>query len=418
MRMTPLVCAAVLAALIVPVTASAAADDRDGFGVTPVRLDFTNPGLIRGGGSEGSLRIQNWFSEATEVTVTPQGPMADWITFDPAPPFIVPADSSRPLLVKVAVPENVENGDYSGLLKIRATGTEQPDGSGAAISVEVVPAIKIKVGGEQILRFAAEKVGIQDVNDGSAVALNADVMNRGNVASAPSFHILVKDAAGTTVVDKPVTGDAVAPGSRASQSIPLESALNPGLYTATATLMNAMDGTASFEKLEFRILPQGMIAGSDESQVSGEFVGATVEPRNANVGEIAAVVAQFRNTGPVEIRDAKLTAEIFRDGRRVAVVTSDALRIPAGGMVDLEAFYTPTASGDHVANAYVTYDGFRTPVEEYAFSVAGDGSVDGARNANTNANGGGQDGGSNTPGPALALVVVGIGAVALMRRRK
>ncbi len=399
---------------LAPATA-ASGDDREGFGVTPVRLNFVDPPLIRGGSSEGNFRIQNWFSEPTEVMIRPEGDLAKWVTLEPPAPFIVAADSSRPVKVIMNVPESAANGDYSGFLRITATGTGEPNGSGAAISVEVMPALKVKVSGDQVLRFAAEKLGIKDVKDGSVVTFSADVMNRGNVRAPAAFDILVRDANGKEVANEHVESEPLAPGTRVSEVLATQAILGPGVYTAHVSLANVLDGM-TFVPIEFRVLPRGVATGTDAALVEGELRALAAEPQLARVGEVVSVIAQFKNTGPVEIAGAKLTTEIYREGRRVAVIAGDALRVPAGSTVDLDGFYTPTESGAHTMKSYVTFDGMRTPVSEHTFDVAGDDASGYADDASSAKGASGQD--SKTPGPGAFFVLAGVAFAAFVTARR
>ncbi len=354
--------------LTVPAVAAAASAESSGsFGVSPVRLTFTEPSLLRGASAEGTLTIQNGFHEPTDVTLTPKGELANWVSVDETA-FKMNGDTSRALKVRVTVPQDAANGLYEGLLHIRAVGTGSPSGSGASIHVEVLPAIQIRVGGEQVIAFAAEHVHIDDRAPSAPIILTADTLNRGNVRAAPAFDVVIRDKAGATVLQERVEGARVEPSGSATQPFALSRGLPKGTYTATATLESAQ-GEATFSMLTFDVF-DGAGAAVPLAPPSGVLVSLVAE-KDIQVNAPAAFTARFDNDGSAVVTSAQLTVELSKDGRRVDIIKSDALRAEPGQSINLEAFFRPAETGAYTYKGYVTYDGMRTAIAEGAFQLGG-----------------------------------------------
>ncbi len=366
------------------VAAAASAESAGSFGVSPVRLTFTEPSLLRGASAEGTLTIQNGFHEPTDVTLKPEGELAKWVSVD-EPAFTMNGDTSRSLKVRVNVPADAANGLYEGLLHIRAVGTGSPSGSGASINVEVLPAIQIRVGGEQVIAFAAERVHIEDRAPGAAIILTADTLNRGNVRAAPAFDVVIQDKNGAVVLKERVEGTRIEPSGTATQPFVLSSGLPVGAYTATATL-EAAQSQAMFTALTFDVF-EGAGAAAPIAPPSGVLVSLMAE-KDIQVGSPAAFIARFLNDGGVAVTSAQMTVEISKDGRRVDIIKSDALRAEPGQSIDLEAFFRPTNTGAYTYKGHVTYDGVRTAIAEGAFKLGG---------TTTTASGGSNAQGANVP---------------------
>ncbi|MGQ0536860.1 MAG: COG1470 family protein [Methanobacteriota archaeon] len=395
--------ASLVLSLFVPFATSQATDGPpESFGVTPVTVSLTDPPLVRGGAFRATLRIQNGFHSPTAVDVTPEGTVAPWLSFEPAGTFEIPADGTRTLTVNVAVPADAPNGEHRGTIRIRATGTGEPAGSGAALNVEVAPAVRILVAGEQVLRFAAANLKIADAASGAPIAVAGDFANRGNVRAAPTLALVVKDADGAEVLREDLQGTPVLPGARETQTLRASRGLPAGLYEATATLANAATGSEPFP-LSFRVLAEGASTEGATARVQGSLKKLFADPAGV-VGEVVALSGEFANTGPVEIRDAKFTVGVFLAGRRVAVESSEPLRVPAGETVTLDAFFSPEKPGEHTFKGYVSFEGFRTPMKEGRFTVTG------AERSG--------DSGSGTPLPPVALLLAAVGLAGLLLGRR
>ncbi|MFA5861019.1 MAG: hypothetical protein WDA16_04930 [Candidatus Thermoplasmatota archaeon] len=343
--------------------AAHAAGTAEGFGVTPVELSFTTPDLTRGGSSEGTLRVQNNFHAPTTVKVTTSGDIAQWLKVDVAE-FVMPADSARQITVRVAVPASAANGDYAGSLRIRATGTGAPDGSGASTNLELLPAIKVSVGGDQVIRFSVEKVRVPDVLPRTPVTLRIDLLNRGNVRAVPGIDLTILDEDGNVALHENLVGEAIEPGAQATEVLKTTGTLPDGSYTAKGVLDHPVSDAALLP-VTFEVSPN--VGAPPPPQ--GSMTSLTHEMVIPTV-QLATFTAHFENTGASDIQGAKLTVEILRDGTRIAVAQSDPLRVSSGRDVDLDAFYTPNQPGLFTARGYVTYDGIRTLAEESPLTVS------------------------------------------------
>lgn len=412
--MRGLVVALLLAAALAPPTPAAAAAS-GGFGVTPAQLDFTDPPLMRGSVAEGTLRVQNRDSSPTLVTVAPGGALAAWLSVDAPSEFTLDAGATRTLRVEVAVPATAPNGDHSGYLRLRARGTGEPSGSGATTQVELLPTVRVRITGDQVVAFALEQATIEDPAPDAPLLVRADIVNRGNVREAPRLDLVLRTREGAEVFRESLTAAPIPPAQKERVEVATTRGLASGLYTAVLSLSAEQGGGKPISiDLEAR---RGGASANPALTPAGDLVEVVTPPR-ATPGTLASFVARFANDGTAPIASAKLTVEVFRGDERIAVVTSDPLRAPVGETLDLEAFWEPGSPGEHTLKAYVTYDGIRTPVRQATFLVAGpEGGSDATTTDAPDAEPPPAD--APVPGPSLALVLVAVlGALAWSRRRR
>lgn len=395
--------------LVAPLFAAAAqasTTPTDSFSVTPVELTFVDPALLRGGGSQGSLRVQNGFQEATNVEVTVLGDLAPWVVVEPSS-FIMPADSARRIVVQISVPNEAANGNYSSLLRIRAVGVNSPSGSGAAMNVEVLPKLTVRVGGEQVISFATDSLQVADAAPQQPLEIAVHVINTGNVNAVPTFEVTIEDEDGNEVIRETLVGQALAPGSDEDANLATATGLPEGSYTARVKL-GGMNAPAlppwTFDVYE---------AAANTAVPTGELVSLT-QPPSVTEGSLATFTARFKNTGETAIRSTKLTIEILRNGVPFAIAQSDSLRTASNQEIVLDAHYQAREAGNYVARGYVTFDGVKSPVEEHPFVVEKVGATNG-----NDASGTAEDSDSkrvSTSG-VFALVAIGV-IVALASRRR
>lgn len=365
-----------------------------GFGVTPVKIEFNDPALLRGQSYEGQFRLNNQFAETLTVTTATQGTIADWLTLAPANPFTVAPGTTKVLKVTLAVPSDAGNGDYAGSVRIQAKSSGSPSGSGASVNMELVPAVVAKVGGVETLRFSLESARVLDSEAGKSVSFVVDVINTGNVRAAPSFDIQVMDAEGDTVLVEQIAGNEVPASGHASLGLKTVGGLSVGEYEASIAL-NSDGDTTPHRGLLFKVVPAGTLALSEGKQGSLASLTAdkTVKPNG-----VAKIAATFANTGAKDILNAKLNAEISLDGERVAVLASEPVVIPAGTESELEMFWTAGQAGVYSVKAWATFDGLKSASKDATITVseAASGATDGS-GANVGS-GTGATGGSGSTG--------------------
>lgn len=400
--MSPLGLAALAALLGLVLPAVAVEAQGGGFGVTPVEMRLVDPPLLRGQEYQGTFRLQNRLSEPLQVTATPQGALAPWLTLEPAGAFAVPAGATKELAVKVQVPADAANGDYAGAVRIVAAGDgDGPSGSGASVSMELVPAILARVGGTETVRFALEDARVGPAEAGKPLAVVAGVVNSGNVRSAPSFVLEVRDAEGAEALSETLRGQPMAPGTAMAQALRTTKALPEGAYEATLSLVGSGQAVRG---LTFDVAP----AGTTPEDAAKEGVLEALRAEAGKAGRPLKISATFQNVGDAAVQAARVTVEVFRGGERVAVARSDPAVVPAGASRELAVFWTPAKAGAYTLQGWVDYDGLRAGPLGAAMRVAQAGEAGDAD----------AEGDFRVPGPAAPFVVALLAAAALAWRRR
>lgn len=401
--------------LVAPLFLTAAqAAASESFGVSPVQLTFVDPPLTRGGGSQGTLRVQNGFAQDTSVDITTLGDLATWVRVEPSN-FVMAPNSARLITVHVAVPNEAANGDYSSLLRIRATDVSSTTGTGAGVNVEVLPKIVVKVGGEQVVAFTADSMQVYDSTPQTPLSVAIHAINTGNVNAVPSFELTVENEDGKEVLRETLVASEIRPGSDEEFALETKSGLPPGSYTARLTLAG-MTGPV-LPPWTFEVLDEA----SSGPEPTGEFV-SFARRSVVDAGTLTTFTAHFKNTGLASIRSTKLTVEILRDGVPVDIVRSETLRTMVGSETVLDAYYKANEPGNYVVRGYVTYDGVKSATKDDSFVVmaagpAAQGAASGATQANTNA-GDAPATANDVPATGLLVSLLALFGLALVARRK
>lgn len=431
----------VAAATLAGLAPAASAAGSGGFGVTPVELKFVDPPALRGSHLEGVFKVQNRQGTDVEVSATPEGASAPWIRLVPATSFVVPSGESRDVRVVIDVPADAPNGDYTAYLRIRGAPTGNLQGSGSSLAVELVPAVRLRVGGEQTVSFAMDRLEVQGAEAGAPLVMAATLVNQGNVKASPALAVQVADADGNPVLTETLAGDALEPRAGGPMTFATQGLLpTAGAYTVTAVLQS---GERAFgeKQLSFEASPRG---ATGDAMPRGKYTALGLDAA-AEKGSPAKVTAGFKNLGTGGITSAKLVAEVYLGEKRVAVLQSDPLAIAPGEEQTLEAYWTPKDAGAYRIVSYVTYDGVKSPTKSDTLQVASGEAAPAPEESEqqasatptqektastpppTTASGAKDTTGSDavpaepaakTPAPAGALLLAGLGAAALALRAR
>jgi len=362
-----LVLTAFAAAAAAGPTTSATASEAGAFGVTPVELKFQTPGLLRGSQVEGIFHVQNRQAQDLLVTAAPDGAAASWITVDPSGAFLVPAGDARDVKVKVTVPADAANGDYVSYLRIRAAPPGSFEGSGSSVAMELVPAVRLRVGGEQQFSLSFDSLDVKEAEAGRPLALLARLVNTGNVRAEPLLELTVRDDDGNLVMSETMALGALAPREGLEAPLLTKNTIpRAGSYDVTATL-KAAGGSFGDRAKSF----EAVAAGASKARFKSGLLAGLEADEEAEAGSPVKVAALFKNNGAERIDSAVMKGEVFLNGKRVALLASDPLMVAQGTEEALEAFWTPKSGGVYRIEASVTYDGMKTALKSIMVTVAG-----------------------------------------------
>ncbi|MCB0997397.1 MAG: hypothetical protein KDB21_20030 [Acidimicrobiales bacterium] len=396
-RLRRLVAAVVQILVVIPLGAVAAR--AESVGVYPAVLEFGAVG--RDGFGIQVLVIENGADRPQTFTLGADGDAGTWLSFHtdrqgalagsaPITSVDVPAGSQVEVFARLAVPDEIANGDYAGTVAVR-----QADAGTSGVTLAAQVAVAVAVDGDQ--RLAGELVGVEvdETEEGLPLGVRLRIANSGNVVLVP--EVLLRVTADGQVLDSVLLADqAVAVGEEAliAEVVQLEGVI-AGDYTLEVSATYAGTDLGSLE-VPLQIASRGTYTRD------GALTELTLrgEPR---LGALVEVVGTFENTGAISTL-AVLEADVYRGDVLVGNLTSPPLRVGPGEQRELSVFVPVKDRGEHRIEAHVSFDGESTPTDEIDFGTGGGGS-------------------NNTPlvvaaGAGVGLAALGGGLAARTSRRR
>ena len=115
------------------------------------------------------------------------------------------------------------------------------------------------------------------------------------------------------------------------------------------------------------VVGSGVPAEEETITAEGDLIAmSTVD--EPSIGQVIEILATFDNTGAIDT-NAKFVGELYIDGNKADVVTSDELFTPAGETSDLAAYVSLETPGEYVILGHVLYEGKKTDTKELSFSI-------------------------------------------------
>src|SRR3989344_6445285 len=156
-----------------------------GFGVSPPSIKETR--LVPGSRVTRTIYLIQGNPEkevAMDVAVESKD-IKDWLSFEPAGSFTIPAGVQQfPLKVTVVVPEDAELGIYKAF--IRPSTNPENAKSGVAISLGGRIDVELTVGNDVFESFTITNINIEHIRAGEKPKVEIEVENTGNVPTGPS----------------------------------------------------------------------------------------------------------------------------------------------------------------------------------------------------------------------------------------
>jgi uncharacterized membrane protein len=132
----------VLALLALMCVCSSTASASIGIGVAPA--NFTIADALKGGTYEQMIKIFNTGDEAGTFTLSAEGDAAAWISYYnesapdiPLTELAIPGKGNAPVLVKIAIPKEIANADYTAT--IYAQSVPKMEETGGAVARSRIP---------------------------------------------------------------------------------------------------------------------------------------------------------------------------------------------------------------------------------------------------------------------------------------
>ncbi len=321
-----------------------------------------------------------------------------------------PDGSGVPLVIRIDIPSDIENGTYQGTLAARIAPPEEgAEGGGATVGLGLLIPFTIEVGGDQVIAASLLDLSIRSTEIGVPARAVALIENTGNTQITPELTLEVLQ--GDSTVTKITTANATSyPGEQGTFEVVWDTTnAQPGEYTARISIdFGGIDlGT---ETLEFSVHPAGALTRS--------VAFTSLKPAGeARAGGLAGFTAVVTNPGQVDV-SATIVGDLTKNGSVVGTYESPPFLVKAGEDISIPVNVEVPDEGDFEFTAHVVYGNGETtdslsvsfstvdPLDTLA-SVTGEGSDDAGGVPTT----------ALIAGGVLLLVLIGAGVWAMTRKR-
>jgi hypothetical protein len=342
----------------------------EGIGVFPASLSFDE--ALRGGEYFGTVGVINGGSEDRVYELEASGDVAPWITLvrsDDRTTTVnevsVPGLGRSSVILKAIVPDSAPNGTYTGFVRVltRPSSTDSFEQSGSGITLGAEVSVTLDVTGTQRVAGEFVDVAAADAETGFPVRITTTILNSGNVVLKPTIVVDIQSADGTPPEQLSFDDAQIAPGAREQLVREWDTTgLRPGARTARVHVVaGGLDlGT---KELAINVLPAGTFTRSAELE-------SIVLANSPQPGELAKLVAQFKNTGQIESR-GKFVGELYMGDRLIDTLGSDEELVMPGGVTAIEFTARVDEKGEYTIRGKINYEGRETDEQSLTFKVGG-----------------------------------------------
>lgn len=292
------------------------------FGVSPAALEF--PEVIAGEEVTAELLLSSPFTEEWDVVIDAD----EWYAFSPSQP-VVSLGAPVALQVTLRVPEDAPPGTFSDDIQFSYIPRDEAGEKRSLLQQQLFVPVRVDVASEAVVACVIGGLRFSPTVEGGESVLSYSIRNTGTASFSPTIETDIGDW----------SQDRVRPGGvlRGSRVVTVD--FSPGRYL----LLVEACGQREFVPLEVRSVVQ--LAGVVEEIVVNE--------RNSSLKPVSAV---FRNDGDTVV-NARLAGTVVdaQDGRVLAVLDGDSVRVLPGQRVTLEEFID--LEEDFVVRARVLYAG-------------------------------------------------------------
>jgi hypothetical protein len=191
--------------------------------------------MIKEGYAETAVVVSTSTVQPLRASLAAEGEIAEWITFLPSNlSFVFSRDEPYSFVLIIQPPEDAQNGNYSGMLKITTDELATVErGAGSSVIAQVGLLIYVEVTGEEVIECRAGAISTSHAEIGQPFTVRTTVHNDGNVRIRPQITIDVWDQYRTKIVfSRSLLGDQILPTKSRDISREIENSLPLGQYFA------------------------------------------------------------------------------------------------------------------------------------------------------------------------------------------
>ena len=236
-----------------------------GIGIVP--SGFTIVDAQRGEVFDQKLTVFNTANGSCNYEFEGAGEIGDWVSFyaldgkTPINMTEVPGKSSGKIIARFAIPNETENGSYTGKIYVQTVPENVTGTTGGAAAITVLRMAStgtIVVTGKQNLTGIVRNITAFDTEVNNTLRVKVEFQNTGDVIATPAINVTI--TTNESLVDRFIhdqTG--VMPG--ANETIPVEwntTGQIPGIYSVNVSVCLNSDILAT-KNLTVRIQPPGTL---------------------------------------------------------------------------------------------------------------------------------------------------------------
>lgn len=307
---------------------------------------------------ERTIYIDNTGDIDGNVLLNFTGEIKDWITFYPFSNLSTPINtvfvknnSYEPLIMKIAIPPDAQNGFYYGNITAKKE-FEETNTSGAQVTVGSKSLVILGVTGDQILNISVEQIIVSNCERNYNSQITVIFENIGNVKATPLIEVKFNRVGGKELdsISSKDSFDAVRPGQRGTYKMLWNTSqaqlTQYGTYEAHFNI--SLDGEIVYqETVPFEIFDK------ETFKREGKFEELTYQG-DLEKGKSVNIIANFTNTGEIEI-DATFYGKIYRNGELIHDFNSDKVNVPILSRAYFESNVPIEENGNYEVKGYVHY---------------------------------------------------------------
>jgi len=182
-----------------------------GVGLSPASVEFYN--MTRGGYAERYLTISNPGEEMTEVRVSAEGGISEFLLFYPSI-FNLTGNAYQIVMINASPPVDMPNGIYEGTVFVvsRPLFEGAAQGSQLIVASGVSARTFIEVTDVETKEYTVETAMIYETEECRDIQINLAIRNTGNVRATPKANIMITSMDGSvTLQNYDFTGDVMLP---------------------------------------------------------------------------------------------------------------------------------------------------------------------------------------------------------------
>lgn len=260
-------------------------------------------------------------------------------------------------------------GTFTAPPSDRTTQGDSRDAAQTTIITAAKASVRFIVSNESRQEYSIKNVIMEQGEEKQPLGFSFFIINTGNVDVRPTkIQLAIVDQTDpSNIYTEDFLGESLVPVKAFTEqeyTLLTKANLQTGRYFVAVTFYNDEKIVLSREKMPLQIFPQGTLA--QKGTLEAFSPDKTIYEQN----ELVIFDGSFKNQGTVGI-SAEFMIDVEQGGRRIELLKSNAIFIPAGRTADLSLTTRLPKSGAYTAKGSVSYGIYKSNIIETSISVKG-----------------------------------------------